>query len=120
MQWHRSGLIASWEFLEEHIERKNGFEDQMPVKPLVEKHREQKWGAMVIIKSLQFLPAIISAALLETTHDPREVVLNGSVEPTGFGNMMHIALVGINNPMSLLQDRYTGCFEFSLLQFFIM
>eukprot|EP00258_Populus_trichocarpa_P041576 XP_024457595.1 acetyl-CoA carboxylase 1-like [Populus trichocarpa] len=104
MQWHRSGLIASWEFLEEHIERKNGFEDQMPDKPLVEKHREQKWGAMVIIKSLQFLPAIISAALLETTHDPREVVLNGSVEPTGFGNMMHIALVGINNPMSLLQD----------------
>ncbi|KAJ6997734.1 acetyl-CoA carboxylase 1-like [Populus alba x Populus x berolinensis] len=104
MQWHRSGLIASWEFLEEHIERKNGFEDQMPDKPLVEKHREQKWGAMVIIKSLQFLPAIISAALLETAHDPHEVVLNGSVEPTGFGNMMHIALVGINNPMSLLQD----------------
>ncbi|KAG6776025.1 hypothetical protein POTOM_019528 [Populus tomentosa] len=104
MQWHRSGLIASWEFLEEHMERKNGFEDQMPDKPLVEKHREQKWGAMVIIKSLQFLPAIISAALLETAHDPHEVVLNGSVEPTGFGNMMHIALVGINNPMSLLQD----------------
>ncbi|XP_011006151.1 PREDICTED: acetyl-CoA carboxylase 1-like [Populus euphratica] len=101
MQWHRSGLIASWEFLEEHIERKNGFEED---KPLVEKHREQKWGAMVIIKSLQFLPAIINAALLETTHDPHEVVLNGSVEPTGFGNMMHIALVGINNPMSLLQD----------------
>ncbi|KAJ6352844.1 hypothetical protein OIU76_001957 [Salix suchowensis] len=59
---------------------------------------------MVIIKSLQFLPAIISAALLETTHDPHEAVLNGSVEPTGFGNMVHIALVGINNPMTLLQD----------------
>ncbi|KAJ6307102.1 hypothetical protein OIU78_022230 [Salix suchowensis] len=104
MQWHRSGRIASWEFLEEHIERKNDFEEQTPDKPLVQKHREKKWGAMVIIKSLQFLPAIISAALLETTHDPHEAVLNGSVEPTGFGNMVHIALVGINNPMSLLQD----------------
>ncbi|KAF9682552.1 hypothetical protein SADUNF_Sadunf05G0120800 [Salix dunnii] len=104
MQWHRSGLIASWEFLEQHIERRNGFEEQTPDKPLAEKHHEQKWGAMVIIKSLQFLPVIIRSALLETTKDPHEAVLNGSVEPTGFGNMMHIALVGINNPMSLLQD----------------
>ncbi|XP_073263627.1 acetyl-CoA carboxylase 1 isoform X2 [Populus alba] len=104
MQWHRSGLIASWEFLEEHIERKNGFGDQTSDKPLVEKHCEQKWGAMVIIKSLQFLPAIISAALRETVHDPHETISNGSLEPTSFGNMMHIALVGINNPMSLLQD----------------
>jgi acetyl-CoA carboxylase/biotin carboxylase 1 len=120
MQWHRSGLIASWEFLEEHIERKNGFEDQMPDKPLVEKHREQKWGAMVIIKSLQFLPAIISAALRETVHDPHETISNGSLEPTSFGNMMHIALVGINNPMSLLQDRYSGCFMFPFHSFHYM
>ncbi|CAK7347099.1 unnamed protein product [Dovyalis caffra] len=104
MQWHRSGLIASWEFLEEHIERKNGSEDQKLNKPLVEKLCEQKWGAMVIIKSLQFLPAIINAALRETTHDPHEAISNASVESTSFGNMMHIALVGINNPMSLLQD----------------
>ncbi|OMO94220.1 Carboxyl transferase [Corchorus olitorius] len=104
MQWHRSGLIASWEFLEEHIERKNGSEEQMSDKPLVEKHSEKKWGAMVIIKSLQFLPAIINAALRETTHNIHEETSNGSLEPTSFGNMMHIALVGINNQMSLLQD----------------
>lgn len=106
MQWHRNGLIASWEFLEEHIERKNGTEDQMYEQPMVEKHSERKWGAMVIIKSLQFLPLIINAALKETMHNIHEAVPKGSVEPATFGNMMHIALVGINNQMSLLQDRY--------------
>ncbi|KAH1122921.1 hypothetical protein J1N35_006081 [Gossypium stocksii] len=104
MQWHRSGLIASWEFLEEHIESMNVSEDQMSDEPLVEKHRERKWGAMVIIKSLQFLPAIISATLRETTPNLHEETSNGSLESTTFGNMMHIALVGINNQMSLLQD----------------
>ncbi|KAG2709256.1 hypothetical protein I3843_05G209100 [Carya illinoinensis] len=104
MQWHRSGLITSWEFLEEHIERKNGSGDQMSEQKLVEKHSERKWGAMVIIKSLQFLPSIIDAAIRETTHNLHEAVPNGSVEPANFGNMMHIALVGINNQMSLLQD----------------
>lgn len=102
MQWHRSGLIASWEFLEEHIERKNSAEDETFDKLLVEKHSERRWGAMVIIKSLQFLPAIVHAALRETTHN--EAVPNGSSEPKCFGNMMHIALAGINNQMSLLQD----------------
>ncbi|XP_031392733.1 acetyl-CoA carboxylase 1-like [Punica granatum] len=104
MQWHRSGLIASWEFLEEHIERKNGGEDYLPDKQLVEKHSERRWGAMVIIKSLQLLPAIISAALRETTHNLIEAIPNGCAEPKSYGNMMHIALVGINNQMSLLQD----------------
>lgn len=104
MQWHRSGLIALWEFLEEHIGRKNSCEDQMSDEPVVEKHCDRKWGAMVIIKSLQFLPAIISAALRETTHNLNEAILSGSAERANFGNMMHIALVGINNQMSLLQD----------------
>lgn len=108
MQWHRSGLMASWEFLEEHTERKNSNEDQSFDKS-VEKHSERKWGVMVIIKSLQFLPAIISAALKEMSHQLHESIPNGSTEPSGFGNMMHIALVGINNPMSLLQDRYRTC-----------
>ncbi|KAG8632982.1 acetyl-CoA carboxylase 1 [Manihot esculenta] len=103
MQWHRSGLIASWEFMEEHIGRKNGSE-KMSDESVVEKHCNRKWGAMVIIKSLQFLPAIISAALRETTHNHHESIPNGSLEPANFGNMMHIALVGINNQMSLLQD----------------
>jgi len=67
MQWHRSGLIATWEFYDEYIERKNGVEDQTLNKMVEEKHGEKKWGVMVIIKSLQFLPAIISAALREAT-----------------------------------------------------
>lgn len=104
MQWHRSGLIASWEFLEEHVERKEETADEVTDKPLVEKHSERKWGVMVIIKSLQFLPAIISAALREATHSLNDATLN--TEPDSHGNMMHIALVGINNQMSLLQDRY--------------
>ncbi|KAJ7959050.1 Acetyl CoA carboxylase [Quillaja saponaria] len=104
MQWHRSGLIASWEFLEEHVERKNATEDQMSDKTLVEKHGERKWGAMVIIKSLQFLPGSVDAALRETTHNIQEALASGSVESANCGNMMHIALVGINNQMSLLQD----------------
>lgn len=103
MQWHRSGLIASWEFIEEHIERKNiGSDDyETSEKGLVEKRSKRKWGAMVIIKSLQFLPSIISAALTETNHNNYE-----SAGAPLSGNMMHIAIVGINNQMSLLQDRY--------------
>jgi len=110
MQWHRFGLIASWEFLEEHIERKIGFEGQISGKPVVEKHTERKWGAMVIIKSLQFLPTVISSALREATHGTPDSIPDGSVELTSYGNMLHIALVGINNQMSLLQDRYSICF----------
>ncbi|XP_048332325.1 acetyl-CoA carboxylase 1 [Ziziphus jujuba] len=104
MQWHRSGLIASWEFLEEHNETRHENEDEMSDKSLVEKHSERKWGVMVIIKSLQFLPAIISAALREATHNLHDAIPNGSSESDSYGNMMHIALVGINNQMSLLQD----------------
>lgn len=105
MQWHRSGLIASWEFLEEHVERKSGSGDQTLEKPSVEKHTEKKWGAMVIIKSLQLLPIVLTAALRETTHNSQTTTANGSNVAVNHGNMMHIALVGINNPMSSLQDR---------------
>lgn len=109
MQWHRSGLIASWEFSEEPVERKHEIEDQSVNKTFLQKHEERKWGVMVIIKSLHFLPAIISGALKEMSHNLHEATPNGSTEPSGFGNMMHIALVGINNQMSLLQDRYCIC-----------
>ncbi|XP_058224894.1 acetyl-CoA carboxylase 1-like isoform X2 [Rhododendron vialii] len=102
MQWHRYGLIASWEFLEEHIARKNGSEDQCSDETVVEKRTERKWGAMVIIKSLQFLSMVIDAALRETCHDTLDA--SGSISPVSHGNMMHIALAGINNQMSLLQD----------------
>ncbi|MCE3050604.1 Acetyl-CoA Carboxylase [Datura stramonium] len=74
------------------------------VKPLVEKHSERKWGAMVIIKSLQLLPTVLTAALRETAHDLHAEMSNGSTHLVGRGNMLHIALVGINNQMSLLQD----------------
>ncbi|CAL0305547.1 unnamed protein product [Lupinus luteus] len=101
MQWNRSGLIASWEFLEEYIERKGGVEDQMSEKALVGKHDKKKWGVMVVLKSLQFLPAMISDALREASSNLPEALTS---EPVKYGNMMHIALVGINNQMSLLQD----------------
>ncbi|KAE9603887.1 putative ligase [Lupinus albus] len=101
MQWNRSGLIASWEFLEEYIERKSGVEDQMSEKTPVGKHDKKKWGVMVILKSLQFLPAMISDALREASSNLNEALTS---EPIKYGNMMHIALVGINNQMSLLQD----------------
>ncbi|XP_008803739.1 acetyl-CoA carboxylase 1-like [Phoenix dactylifera] len=109
MQWHRSGLVALWEFSEEHIEKRNGPEDPIPGKPLVEKHCEKRWGTMVIIKSLQFLPTAISAALKETTHclnskSDNEPFSNGLPEHATQGNMLHVALVGINNQMSTLQD----------------
>ncbi|KAI3950918.1 hypothetical protein MKW92_020924 [Papaver armeniacum] len=93
MQWHRSGLIASWEFSEEHVERRNASEDETSTSLMVEKHTERKWGAMVIVKSLQSLPMAISTMM------PK-----GSAEAVSNGNMLHIALVGINNPMSSLQD----------------
>ncbi|KAF8046826.1 hypothetical protein N665_3391s0004, partial [Sinapis alba] len=98
MQWHQYGLIASWEFLDDLMERKNTDSDDQETseKVFVEKRRKKKKGVMVIIKSLQFLPNIINAALTETNHSDYESPLSG--------NIMHIAVVGINNQMSLLQD----------------
>jgi len=118
MQWHRSGLIAMWEFSEEHIEKLNGSENSVLGNPMVEKHCEKRWGAMVVIKSLQFLPTAINAALKEATHSlntdsDREFMLNGLPGHASQGNMLHVALVGINNQMSSLQDRYASL-SFSL------
>ncbi|XP_078164139.1 acetyl-CoA carboxylase 1-like isoform X1 [Carex rostrata] len=87
-------LIALWEFTEEHIEKLNGLDN-----PSVEKHSQRRRGAMVIIKSLQALPTAISAVLKEA------VTLSKNSGPQGDqGNMLHVAVVGINNPMSSLQD----------------
>lgn len=102
MQWHKSGLIASWQFMEGHIEEVNVSDYEMTEKPLVEK----KWGAMVIIKSLLVLPDVIKAALKETTNKSQGTSQNGFTDPNNHGNMMHIALAGISNQMSSLQDRY--------------
>ncbi|KVI07315.1 Acetyl-CoA carboxylase, central domain-containing protein [Cynara cardunculus var. scolymus] len=81
MQWHRSGLIASWQFMEGHIEEANTSDYEMTEQPLVDK----KWGAMVIIKSLQFLPDVISAALKETTHNSHGTSQNGFADPSNHG-----------------------------------
>nr|ASZ00210.1 acetyl-CoA carboxylase 2 [Pelargonium cotyledonis] len=96
IQWNGSGLIATWEFSEAHVEKKDG--------NLVEKHSEKKWGAMVKIISLQFFPSAINLALKEATHNHHETISNGSIDSAHYGNMMHIVLVGVNNPMSSLQD----------------
>ncbi|KAL2249829.1 acetyl-CoA carboxylase 1-like isoform X1 [Sesamum indicum] len=104
MQWHRFGLIASWEFLDEHVERKNRSEDEISNEQSVERRNERKWGAMVVLKSLHFLPTVMTAALREATHNLQAEIPDGYIHPATSGNMMHIALVGINNPMSLLQD----------------
>ncbi|KAL5982106.1 acetyl-coenzyme-A carboxylase [Asimina triloba] len=109
MRWHRTGLVASWEFSEEHIEKRNASGDQASEDQVVKKHCKKKWGVMVIIKSLQFLPNSVNIALKEATHcssfsSDCKALSNGTSEPSSHGNMLHIALVGINNPMCLLQD----------------
>ncbi|CAA0843383.1 Acetyl-CoA carboxylase 1, partial [Striga hermonthica] len=104
MQWHRSGLIASWEFMDEHIERKSGSEVEISNESPFEKQSARRWGAMVVIKSLTLLPTAVTAALKEATHNLQTIISNGSIHPTACGHMMHIALAGINNQMSLLQD----------------
>ncbi|KAL0439771.1 UNVERIFIED_CONTAM: Acetyl-CoA carboxylase 1 [Sesamum latifolium] len=47
---------------------------------------------------------LMTAALREATHNLQAEIPDGSTRSATSGNMMHIALVGINNPMSLLQD----------------
>uniref|UniRef100_M8BWJ4 Acetyl-CoA carboxylase n=1 Tax=Aegilops tauschii TaxID=37682 RepID=M8BWJ4_AEGTA len=105
MQWHRSGLIALWEFSEEHIEQRNGQSASL-LKPQVEDPIGRRWGVMVVIKSLQLLSTAIEAALKETSHYGAGVggVSNGNPINSNSSNMLHIALVGINNQMSTLQD----------------
>ena len=97
MQWHRSGLIALWEFSEEHIKQRNG-QDAMSLKQQVEDPEEKRWGVMVVIKSLQYLSSAIDAALKETSHYKAGAgnVSNGNSASSSHGNMLHIALVGIN------------------------
>ncbi|XP_047324007.1 acetyl-CoA carboxylase 1-like [Impatiens glandulifera] len=98
MQWHRSGLIATWQFLEGHIERNDESDTQL------DNQSNRKWGIMVIIKSLSLLPTVMNAALKETTHSSSDTISKGPVVLDSHGNMIHIALVGIGNQMSLLQD----------------
>lgn len=105
MQWHRSGLIALWEFSEEHIAQRNG-QSATVLNQQVDHPIYKRWGVMVVIKSLQFLSTAIEAALKETSHYGAGVgnISNCNPITPNSSNMLHIALVGINNQMSTLQD----------------
>ncbi|KQJ96528.1 acetyl-CoA carboxylase 1 [Brachypodium distachyon] len=105
MQWHRSGLIALWEFSEEHIAQRNG-QSATVLNQQVDHPIYKRWGVMVVIKSLQFLSTAIEAALKETSHYGAGVgnISNCNPVTPNSSNMLHIALVGINNQMSTLQD----------------
>nr|BBG67099.1 acetyl-CoA carboxylase [Gnetum ula] len=107
MQWHRAGLIATWQFLEESATQRSlpttQFNDSFS-----SVNETKKWGSMVILKSLHFLPTAVYAALKEIPHaleaSADDSVLNRLGNSSGFGTMLHLALVGANHPMSLLQD----------------
>lgn len=107
MQWHRSGLIALWRFSEEST-ASSSLPTILSDNVKDNNSGEKRWGAMVILKSLHFLPTAVSAALKETTHASSYTtdgaVSSGLVTPMGFGNMLHLALAGVYHPMSLLQD----------------
>jgi len=98
-KWHRAGLIAVWEFSEEHLKQRIG---------QVENPIEKRWGIMVVIKSLQFLATAIDVALKETSQYRVGAgsVSDGNYVNSNQSNMLHIALVGIYNQMSTLQDRF--------------
>ncbi|CAM6103862.1 unnamed protein product [Calypogeia fissa] len=102
MQWHRSGLIASWQFIEETPQQAT--EKLSEVAPLeVESQGVKRWGAMVILTSLHFLSGAVTAALKETGEvAAKSESTHGS--SSDFGNIFHVALVGIKNQMSQLQD----------------
>ncbi|KAI4986331.1 hypothetical protein ZWY2020_018961 [Hordeum vulgare] len=105
MQWHRSGLIALWEFSEENIGQRNGQYATL-LKQQVENPMGKRLGVMIVIKSLQFLSTAIEVALKETSHYRAGAgsVSDGNPINSNRSNILHIALVGINNQMSNLQD----------------
>jgi acetyl-CoA carboxylase/biotin carboxylase 1 len=104
MQWHRSGLIASWQFIEENPQEAT--EKPSEVVPMeVESQGVKRWGAMVILTSLHFLSSAVGAALRETGELSGKMgSSNGSSNDVG--NVFHVALVGLKNQMSSIQDRY--------------
>lgn len=129
MQWHRTGLIATWQFWEEYppptaemLSHVKVFSD--------DSQGVKRWGAMVILQSLQVLSSAVGAALkdAESVLTPTSKASAASYHgvagsprrnrsfvgaPSGFGNVLHVALVGISNPLSAFQDRsvYVRAFE---------
>ncbi|XP_024374276.1 acetyl-CoA carboxylase 1 [Physcomitrium patens] len=120
MQWHRSGLIATWQFWEEYPPPTAEMLESIKVS-IDDSQGVKRWGAMVILTSLQVLSNAVGAALkdAESTLTPTSKAAAMSKRtnigsprrnrsfvgaPSGFGNVLHVALVGINNPMSAFQD----------------
>lgn len=104
MQWHRSGLIASWQFWEETPPKTTEMLSGSLAFSCNDNSGLRRWGAMVILSSLHFLPSAVSAVLHETGEiSPNSLVLRST--SVSFGNILHVALVGIKNQMSALQDR---------------
>ena len=91
MQWHRSGLLASWQYWQDTAVAALGNSSTANHGTTEAKHS----GSMVIISSLNVLSSAVSAVLKEAT----------SLSLDSSGNALHVALVGINNPMTNLQDR---------------
>jgi acetyl-CoA carboxylase/biotin carboxylase 1 len=122
MQWHRSGLIASWQFWEEN--QPPTIDVLRNTKASVDDNRGViRWGTMVILTSLQVLSNAVGAALKDTEGNLTQTSTLSTLDhygtttsprrnqsfvgaPSGFGNVLHVALVGINNPMSAFQDRW--------------
>ncbi|XP_062184107.1 acetyl-CoA carboxylase 2-like isoform X3 [Phragmites australis] len=84
IKWKQSGVIALWEFSEGPVDTRNGQGTILDGK---------RWGAMVILKSLESLQTAIGAAL-------KAAAQYTSLE----GNMMHIALLGADNEMNLCEN----------------
>uniref|UniRef100_A0A0D9WEQ7 Uncharacterized protein n=1 Tax=Leersia perrieri TaxID=77586 RepID=A0A0D9WEQ7_9ORYZ len=82
MKLIESGVIALWQFPEGNFDTRNG--------TIL---GEKRWGAMVIVKSLESVSMAVKTALEETSH------YNSSE-----GNMMHIALLGADNKINIVQD----------------
>lgn len=77
MKFHLSGAIAFWEFSEGHVDTRSGHGAILGGK---------RWGAMVVLKSLESASTAIVAALKDSAQ------YNSSE-----GNMIHIALLSAEN-----------------------
>lgn len=89
MKWKETSAIASWEFSEELVDSRNR-QDAI--------HGGRRWGAMVILKSLEYLPTAVGAALKDLAHYPKTE-----------GNMMHIALLHDDKEKNISKYRYSMC-----------
>jgi acetyl-CoA carboxylase/biotin carboxylase 1 len=86
MKFKESGAIAFWEFSEGHVDTRNGHGAILGGK---------RWGAMVVLKSLESASTAIVAAL-------KDSALYNSSE----GNTMHIALLSAENESNMSGIRF--------------